>query len=111
MLKRRIERPQLLEAEEAEFNQLVNGLDSDDEECTPKSDGEYTTTWESEEPVEQTRFRPTMPTSPEAVDEEDDDEEMTIEDAHMRGFLTAAEYQKRLHAGHHTFIRRSNSQT
>ncbi|CAH0370956.1 unnamed protein product [Pelagomonas calceolata] len=112
LLKRRIERPQLLEAEEAEFNQLVNGLDSDDEECTPKSDGEYTTTWESEEPVEHSRFRPTMPTSPEAVEEEDDDdEEMTIEDAHMRGFLTAAEYQKRLHAGHHTFIRRSNSQT
>ena len=111
LLKRRIERPQLLEAEEAEFNQLVNGLDSDDEECTPKSDGEYTTTWESEEPAEVARFRPTMPTSPEAVEEEDDDEEMTIEDAHMRGFLTAAEYQKRLHAGHHTFIRRSNSQT
>ena len=33
LLKRRIERPQLLEAEEAEFNQLVNGLDSDDEEA------------------------------------------------------------------------------
>ena len=112
LLKRRIERPQLLEAEEAEFNQLVNGLDSDDEECTPKSDGEYTTTWESEDASPGlTRFRPTMPTSPEAVEDEDDDEEMTIEDAHMRGFLTAAEYQKRLHAGHHTFIKRSNSQT
>ena len=75
-----------MEAEEAEFNQLVNGLDSDDEECTPKSDGEYTTTWESEDASPGlTRFRPTMPTSPEAVDEEDDDEEMMIEDAHMRG--------------------------
>ena len=104
--QRYADRPNVLNTtEKAAFDALVDGLDEDesDDETTPKSDGEYTATWESEESPKVARFRPTMPTSPEGDEEEA--EELTIEDAHMRGFLTAAEYQRQLHAGHHTFVK------